>query len=252
MNPYESEKLLSEYLLLHYGTGEQIFGGLPGPREALDFPARCVKELLEPVHVPSNATAMDIGCAVGGSTFELARHTSSVVGLDYSRSFIAAAQRLQKEGSHTGRMAQEGNLSAAFTVHVPAEIDRSRVRFAEGDAMAIDETETPKDVVLAANLICRLPEPMRFLSRLPALIKPGGQLLLTTPFTWLEEFTPRANWLGGRSEEGLRSFDALNAILEPDFELQLAKDLPFLIREHARKFQYGIALGSRWVRRGLG
>jgi SAM-dependent methyltransferase len=105
------------------------------------------------------------------------------------------------------------------------------------------------DLVLGANLVCRLPEPRRFLRQLPRLVKPGGQLLLTTPFTWLEQFTPRSQWLGGRREEKIRSADALEAILEPDFELQLTRDLPFAIREHQRKFQFGIALGWRWIRR---
>jgi len=101
--------------------------------------------------------------------------------------------------------------------------------------------------VLAANLLCRLPEPMRLLERLPALVRSGGQLLLTTPFTWLEEFTPRANWLGGMPGTG-RSFDALQCALEPDFALEHRVELPFLIREHSRRFQYGVALGTRWRR----
>ena len=43
------------------------------------------------------------------------------------------------------------------------------------------------DIVHAANLICRLPNPMLFLDRLPELVKEGGgSLLLATPFTWLE------------------------------------------------------------------
>lgn len=33
---------------------------------------------------------------------------------------------------------------------------------------------TPPPAVLAANLLCRLPDPMLFLARLPSLIKPGG------------------------------------------------------------------------------
>jgi hypothetical protein len=41
----------------------------------------------------------------------------------------------------------------------------------------------------------------------------------------------------------------LASILEPHFQLETEKDLPFLIREHSRKFQYGISLGSRWRRR---
>ena len=47
------------------------------------------------------------------------------------------------------------------------------------------------DLVHAANLLCRLPNPQAFLDRLNELVAPGGQLLLTTPFTWLEDFTPK-------------------------------------------------------------
>ena len=46
--------------------------------------------------------------------------------------------------------------------------------------------------------------------RLPELVRTGGQLLLTTPFTWLEEFTPIEKWIGGK---GVRAMEAnLNAL----------------------------------------
>jgi hypothetical protein len=31
--------------------------------------------------------------------------------------------------------------------------------------------------------------------------------------------------------------------------LKLSKEIPFLIREHARKYQWSVAWGTRWVRR---
>ena len=36
-NPYETEKLLEEYLLLHYGAPETVLPWTFGPLEALDF-----------------------------------------------------------------------------------------------------------------------------------------------------------------------------------------------------------------------
>ena len=99
------------------------------------------------------------------------------------------------------------------------------------------------NLVHAANLICRLTEPARFLSRVPSLLKPGGFLILTTPCTWLAEFTPPDRWPTGST------FDWLKEILAPDFILLEQKDLPFLIREHARKFQWSVALGTVWQRR---
>jgi hypothetical protein len=51
--------------------------------------------------------------------------------------------------------------------------------------------------VLAANLLCRLPDPSRFLARLPTLVAPGGVLVLASPYSWLEAWTQRQAWLGG-------------------------------------------------------
>jgi SAM-dependent methyltransferase len=99
------------------------------------------------------------------------------------------------------------------------------------------------DLIHAANLICRLPNPDRLLDRLPSLVNKGGQLVLVTPFTWLEEFTPVENWIGsGNSKEKLQEK------LNPNFVLEESKDLPFVIREHRRKFQFSVSLGTRWRR----
>lgn len=244
-NPYESRRLVGEYLFFHYASFEEAAGDLPVPREAWDFAERVVSELLG--DSGTLESALDVGCAVGRSSFELARRAKRVVGVDYSKAFIDAAQTLQAAGKMPGELLAEGERMQEFEAQVPTGIERERVEFLVGDA-----TDLPPlgafDVVLAANLICRLPEPRKFLERLPSLVKSGGQLLLATPFSWLEEFTPRDHWLGGR-QDSPSSFEVLRQILEPDFELETTKNLPFLIREHTRKFQYGISLGSRWRRR---
>jgi SAM-dependent methyltransferase len=174
---------------------------------------------------------------------------STVVGIDFSHSFIQAARELKARGEFSFEMVVEGEMCELAQARVPANLDRGRAHFQVGDATNLPGDLGTFDVVLAANLICRLAEPVLFLQRLPELVNPSGQLLMTTPFTWLREFTAPSEWLGGRKKDGVRSFDALKEILGRDFELQVAKDLPFLIREHERKFQYGVALGCRWVRR---
>lgn len=245
-NLYESPRLLAEYLLLHFGSVADVLGDRPGPVEAVGFPARLVRELLAPV--PAEARALDLGCAVGGSSFELARSCAEVTGIDYSHAFIAAANRLRETGQHAFRKLIEGEIFEPAIAVVPTDVPRERVKFFPGDAQDLPDELGTFDVVLAANLLCRLPDPVRLLTRLPSLVRPGGQLLLTTPFTWLEEFTPKARWIGGTAESG-RCFDALRAHLDPDFVLEHAVDLPFLIRETDRKFQFTFAAGSRWRRR---
>jgi len=254
MNVYETDRLLAEYLLFHYGTPEEILPWPGGPVEALGFPQRVVSQLFEPL--PAEGRALDVGCAVGRSTFELARQCREAIGIDYSRRFIEAAEQLRQMGEiHTSRV-DEGECATPLTLRVPGEPDSSRsgiggLSFEVGNAEALRDGLGAFDALLAANLLCRLPSPLRFLAQLPALVKPGGQLVLTTPATWMEEHTPRAHWLGGIEREGVcqTTLEGLHAALARDFELEKVADLPFLIREHSRKYQWSVAQGTRWRRR---
>lgn len=245
MNPYESDELLQQYLVFHYASAAEQFPYEFGGADALDFPKRCALEGPDLERLPPEARALDLGCAVGRSSFELARHCTDVIGVDYSQAFIDAAKRLKSGASHRASRLDEGSARTGLEVKVADEIDRSRVNFEQGDAQFVREDIGQFDLVLACNLICRLPEPMRLLERLPGLLKPGGQLFITTPFTWLEEYTPARNWLGDGAKN---SFAGLRKALEPEFALDAQWDMPFLIREHARKFQYSVAQASRWVR----
>jgi putative 4-mercaptohistidine N1-methyltranferase len=238
-------------LLFHYGTADQVLPWSFGPATALNYPARCVTELLDLERLSFEARALDLGCAVGRSTFELARHCAEVVGLDSSKQFIQTARQLQEHRSVPYRYVEEGELLREALASVPDGVDRDRIRFMHGDAQALPETLSQFEVVLMANLLDRLPEPARCLEALGDLVKPGGQLIITTPCTWLREYTPRAHWLGGFTRDGqpVRTLDTLRLHLDRHFELNLVCDMPFLIREHARKFQWSVALGTRWNRR---
>jgi putative 4-mercaptohistidine N1-methyltranferase len=248
MGDYESDNLLNQYLLFHYGTPEEVLPYSFGPHEALDFPARCVRELVDMKRIGPESRALEVGCAVGRTSFELARICGEVTGIDFSESFIGAARTLAEKGLLDYTRAHEGKLRLRSVAAVPADIDRTRVSFRTGDAMALPDELGSFDLVVACNLICRLPRPLGFLERLPELVKPGGQLVLTTPFTWLEQYTPPENWLGG-TEQAEDSFNGLRAVLEPAFALEMEKDMPFLIKETARKYQWTVAQGSRWIRR---
>ncbi len=252
MNLYETEKLLSEYLLFHYGSAAEVLPYPFGPRDALDFAVRVVAETLDPASLPAGARGLDLGCAVGRSSFELARHCASVVGIDFSASFVRAAEALRAGGELAYSRVDEGELRTPLVARPPSGIDSSRLHFEVGDACALRADLGAFDVVLLANLIDRLPDPACCLARLPERVLPGGQLIVASPYTWMAEYTPRERWLGGRLESTgapLRTFDALQVALGPFFELEKTRDLPFLIREHARKFQWSVSQASVWRRR---
>ncbi len=245
---YESSPLLAQYLLFHYGPESLAMPWAFGPREALGFPVRCVTECVDAASLPADARALDAGCAVGRSTLELSRFCREAVGFDYSHTFIVAASTLCRDGELHFEAPEYGMMTTPAVARLPEGIDLSRVRFRREDAERLPEDLGVFDVVLAANLLCRLPHPDRFLERLPSLLRPGGQLVITTPHTWSEDFTAPAFWIGGTPDSGA-PLDALNQRLHPHFDLAETKDLPFCIREHARKFQWSVAQTSVWRRR---
>ena len=240
---YETQKLLHEYLLFHYGTACEVMPWSQGPKDALDFPVRTVRELMDSQRLPENASALDLGCAVGRSSFELARLCETVIGIDYSHSFIHAAQVLQTQATLPYSMLEEGRQLSSHMATIGQDIPRERAHFEQGDAMHLRADLGSFDLVHAANLLCRLTEPTLLLQRFPELVKPGGQLLLTTPCTWLAEFTPPEHWPPASTK------DWLTQHLSSHFILAEEKDMPFVIREHARKYQWTVAWGTRWIRR---
>ncbi|MCO4846201.1 MAG: SAM-dependent methyltransferase, partial [Sulfurovum sp.] len=86
---------------------------------------------------------------------------------------------------------------------------------------------------------------------LASRINDGGMLILTSPYTWQEESTPKEKWIGGykRDGENITTLEGLKEILGKDFELIDTRDIPFVIQETARKHQYTIAHMTIWQKR---
>lgn len=239
---YESDKILAEYLLFHFGSADEI---LPperpwpaGMREALDFPVRTAGHFA----AGTVERGLDLGCAVGRSAFEMARSCGEVVGIDFSHAFVNAAEALRRGDVLPYGRREEAALSTPLEARMPEGVDAERLRFTQGDAMDLPEEIGSFDRVHAANLLCRLSEPDRLRVRLPELVKAGGELVLATPCTWLEEFTPPENW----PASGTLAW--LEASLTSHFTLVRKTDEPFLIRETARKFQWTTSLVTVWRR----
>ncbi len=244
INPYETDELLGQYLDFHFG---------PSHFDVPNYPQACIEQALAH-HTGSTGRALDLGCAVGRSSFELARQFDEVIGIDLSRRFIDSATRLAEHGQIPYRVTLEGELTDHRTANL-AELGLSdtanHTHFQMGDACALDDTLGTFDLIFAGNLIDRLPDPTAFLAQLPALLRPGGLLMITSPYTLLPEFTPRERWIGGFEKNGqpVSMLDGLRRHLEPDFVLlEPTRDIPFVIRETARKHQHTVAEASLWRR----
>jgi len=236
---------LAEYLAFHYLEPRALLPkGRPVPFGIRNFPAACTSLLLAEARRKKckPCRALDLGCAVGRASFELARKVPEVVGIDFSKAFIATAKKLASTGMYSFRLKEEGSRTRPARATAPSRKIRSRVSFRTGDALRLPKLGT-FDLVLAANLLDRVQDPKKLLQKvLPGLVRPGGLLLLTSPYTWSKEFTPQARWLKN-------SFPTLRKLLSPHFLLLRRQDLPFLLREHRRKFQLTFADATLWLRR---
>jgi 5-histidylcysteine sulfoxide synthase/putative 4-mercaptohistidine N1-methyltranferase len=244
---YETDTLTAQYCDAHYGPGH--FG-------VANFPQSCAAVCLELTEGRQRGYALDLGCAVGRAAFELARGGFQLVtGLDFSSRFFRLAARMQEEGYLRYALPDEGDLVSYHEVSL-AELGldgvRERVEFYQADACNLPDKFTGYDLILAANLIDRLYAPRHFLATIHERLNPGGLLVITSPYTWLEEFTKKEEWLGGYKEAGenVTTLDGLTAALSPRFRLRGApRDIPFVIRETRRKFQHSLAEMTVWERR---
>ena len=75
------------------------------------------------------------------------------------------------------------------------------------------------------------------------LLNKDGVLVLVSPNSWMEQYTPPESFIDGDTNEA--ALAKLAAILQ-GFELVHETDLPFMIREHRRKYEYIVSQVSVW------
>lgn len=242
---YESEKMLSEYAEFHFGD---TYYNVP------NFPKALAEIAIEAMGDKPMGKALDIGCAVGRSSFELARKFDHVTGIDFSARLINLGVQLADYGFIRYSVADQGDLRLYKERQLSEmKIDNlvGTVELLQGDACNLKPSLTGYDLVLAANLIDRLYDPSLFLESIEKRMNPGGILLIASPYTWLEEHTDKENWLGGYKKDGenFTTLDGLKAKLEPQFTLMSdPQQVPFVIRETSRKFQHSLSDVSLWVK----
>lgn len=268
-NVYETQSLVDQYLGLHYsscsGKKENIpfmmaHEGLPAGTGR--FPQRVAELLfqLDGQHnksygASSTTRALDLGCAVGGTSYTLATRYDEVVGIDFSQAFVDAANSMKGNEDIHFNIAMEADVHARVLACHEDGVDaaaKARTKFLQGDACNLDEKELGQfDSIVMANLICRLPRPMDCLDSLSRMVKPGGMVVMTTPFSWLEEFTNREQWMGGYYDESTgEPVDSAATLLREmearGFKRLYKEPIPLVIREHQRKYQYIVADATGW------
>ncbi|MCA9688749.1 MAG: methyltransferase domain-containing protein [Myxococcales bacterium] len=112
--------------------------------------------LLADAGISAGARALDIGCAHGDLTLELARMVGprgAALGIDRNASAIARAQARA------------------------AELGLTNVDFAVAELAALSLRRGPFDVIVGRRVLMYLPDPVAVLRRLAEELRPGGRMV---------------------------------------------------------------------------
>ncbi len=175
------------------------------PRPAGPVPGgarRCLDRLLA-LAAPEQVTrVLDLGCAAGRTSFELAARYPDglVLGVDIHLGLLRLAQH-----AAAGRVAYSRRRigivydQRRFPVRLAGA---ERVDFWACDALALPFAAATADLAAALNLLDCVADPPRLLAGLAAVVRTGGRILLATPYDWSPRATPLETWIGGHSQRG--------------------------------------------------
>ncbi len=238
---YESDSLVSQYCDFQYG--ENHFG-------VKNFAIECAR--IASQYTSNKTKALDLGCATGRASFELAKEFDRVEGVDFSVHFVQVGAKLQEEKKISWHSVEEGeikNFKSTTLESLGYESISDKVSFWQGDACNLKPNLDSYDLVMATNLIDRLYNPRLFLDTIDMRLNKDGILMITSPYTWQESSTNKEFWLGGYVDENgdeVYTIDSLKAVLQEKFDLIHTQDLEFVIKETRRKFQHTISQVSIW------
>lgn len=148
--------------------------------------------------------ALDIGCAVGRTTFELARHSKGItLGIDVDFRVLRAAQQVLRTGKISFPLKHSGVRFEQHELNVPLD-DVELVDFWACDALALPFTNGTFHFINALNVFDVIPSPKHLLLSIGNALAEKGQTLLSTPYDWSPP-VPMHNWIGGKGRPGKRA-----------------------------------------------
>lgn len=190
-------QLLSAYAWDHYGDCDAIV-------DQSDFaPGSIIRSLREALRTTGPmppGPMIDMGCSVGRTTFELAEHQDDLaLGVDLNFSMLRIASQVLR----TGRVRYPRRRVGV--VYDRREFSYSSSRGRNVDFWACDLLALPfalqnVSTIAALNVLDCVSAPITFLESSCHMLRPGGKLIMTTPFDWSPTATAVESWLGGHSQ----------------------------------------------------
>jgi SAM-dependent methyltransferase/uncharacterized protein YbaR (Trm112 family) len=237
---------LSTYTFDHYGdldsTEREDAPTLPG--SVLNL----LKQGLAGLEKKVDGPAIDLGCAVGRTSFELARTVDDlIIGVDLNFAMLRTAASVLHEGRvvysrrRVGIVFDKREFAAALE-------GSSKVDFWACDATFLPFADESFSLAASLNVLDCVQSPYDHLKELGRILRHKGGALLSAPYDWNVNATPAEAWLGGHSQRSesrgaseimLRSLLAGGGHPYAIQELELvseAEAVPWSLRLHDRSF----------------
>ena len=197
--------------------------------------------------LPAHPHVLDAGCGVGAGSLALARAGARVLAFDQDFSSLRLLARLLRDGGVPVPSWGAGGRDFGWQHAVVPDPDLAkRITLVAGDVLDPPLAGGVFDGVVALNLIDNVAEPVTAVRQLHGVVRPGGRLLLASPFDWAEQATARAHRLGDGIRVSAESMDpvpVLHALLTghladraPELACRLvhAVDVPWVLVRHDR------------------
>jgi 2-polyprenyl-3-methyl-5-hydroxy-6-metoxy-1,4-benzoquinol methylase/uncharacterized protein YbaR (Trm112 family) len=219
---------LSVYSWDHYGD--------MAPAGEFTSLVRCLNAGMTLLNNKPQAPMLDIGCAVGRCSFELAEHNLGLVlGIDMNFSLLRVAQQILRENRVTFPLKRSGVVFERHQYELELK-KRENVDFWACDALALPFAEQSFAFVDAMNVFDAVSAPRKLLVAMRDMLKPGANAVLATPYDW-SHTTPMEKWVGGRfhvNPEDSTPESLVRKMLSPQNNPQAVKNLSLIgdIEEH--------------------
>jgi len=178
-----------------------------------------------------------LGCSVGRYTFELARFCDMAIGMDMNFSAVKTAAGLRRLGNVRYKRKRHGRRYEEInTSYEPQQ----NVLFIVADSLDPPFRAESFDLVAGLNLLDNLHQPLVLIGQMDALLKPGGKLIMSSPYEWRSDICDPAEWLEtGDMDSPIMLRRILEGGLIPQMGLHYSilkdvSDIPWPLRNHDR------------------
>ncbi len=197
---------LSTYAFDHYGDLD--------PEQTIHPPiepgsiARLLEQGLRSLPRKDHGPVIDIGCALGRTSFELAQQNDDIVlGVDLNFNMLKVAASTLRTGHITYPKRRVGISFDRKTFQLPFR-NMPNLDFWVCDATALPFTDELFVLATSLNVLDCVNSPYDHLKEFARVLTPGSSGIIATPYDWSANATPVGSWLGGHSQRSPHKGDS--------------------------------------------